>query len=191
MTSRATTPMGRSLLMATSSTPAPSATAIDAAASRLSSGRPLVISPPSRRSMSGSSTVRRTICSGNRGAPPHGAHLAGAANEVGQYKQPNPGPLVVRRHCAQILQHQPEFGCAVIGAGARPAQVVQVEQRIRLGSLLEQVGDLLGDRALARPVNPGEQDALSPACVHQPRLGWRGWILIVPTAADLDVRLSG
>jgi L-lactate dehydrogenase len=68
ITSRATTPMGRSFLIVASSTPAPSAAAIDAAASRRSSRRPLVTSPASRRSMSGQPTVRRATRSGSPSA---------------------------------------------------------------------------------------------------------------------------
>jgi hypothetical protein len=36
---------------------------------------------------------------------------------------------------------------------------------------IEQVGDFLGDRALARPVDPGEQHTLGPALIHLARLG--------------------
>ena len=88
---------------------------------------------------------------------------------------------------------QPELGRAIIGAGTRPAQVVQVEQRISFAPLLEQVGDLLGHRALARPVDPGEQDALSSARIHQPTVGRRRGILLRPAglmAAAADVGWS-
>ena len=183
--------------MATSSTPVPSAAAIDDAASRRSSRRPLVTSLASRRSMSGSGTVRRTTRSGSPQRLPHALHFAGAADKVGQHEQPDPGPPVVRRHRGQVLQHQPEFGRPVISARTGPAQVIQVEQRVRFASLLEQVGDLLGDRALARPVDPGEQDALRLARIHQPTLdrhppnpqlarrgkivrGWRGRVTASP-----------
>jgi hypothetical protein len=125
--------MGRSFLIVTSSTPAPSPVAIDDAASCRSSRRPLVTSLASRCSMT---------------------------------------------------THQPEFVRALAGGGARPAQIVQVKQGIRLAPLLEQVGDLRGDRALARPVDPGEQDAFSVALVHQPRLGpRRGISALVRTIA--------
>src|SRR5580658_1244929 len=80
---------------------------------------------------------------------PHPGHLAEAADKVGEHEQPDPGPAVVRRHGGQVLQQQPEFLGATAGAGARPAQVIQVEQRVRLATLFEQVGDLRSDRALA------------------------------------------
>lgn len=101
---------------------------------------------------------------------PHGLQLAVIADEVGQHEEPDPGPPVIRHHRSQVLQHQPEFCRAILAAGACPAQVVQVQQRIRCAMLLQHVGELLGDRALTRPIDPGEQDALGPACVHQPRL---------------------
>ena len=85
----------------------------------------------------------------------------------------------------QVLQHQPEFGHAFIGACACPAQIVQVEQRVPFASLLEQVGDLLGDRTLARPVDHGDQDALGPVRVHSPRLGRHRTMLTLPTTADV------
>jgi hypothetical protein len=49
--------------------------------------------------------------------------------------------------------------------------VSDLDRLLRLARLLKQVGDLLGDRALVLPVNPGEQDTLSPALVHLARLG--------------------
>jgi Family of unknown function (DUF6578) len=70
-----------------------------------------------------------------------------------------------------------ELGGAVAGVGAGPAQVVQVQQRVRLAQLLEQVGDLGGNRALTGSVDPGDQDGLGAALVHQPRLGLGGmWL---------------
>jgi hypothetical protein len=43
-----------------------------------------------------------------------------------------------------------------------PNPIVQVEESVRLARQLKQVGDLLSDRTLARPVDPGEQDAPAP-----------------------------
>ena len=82
---------------------------------------------------------------------PNAAHLAEAADKVGEHEQPDPCPAVVRRHRGHILQHQPKFAGAVAGSGARPAEVVQVEQREWLAPLLKQVGDLLGYRTLTDP----------------------------------------
>src|SRR5215472_10139887 len=151
--------------MTTSSTPAPSAAAIDAAAARTSSrraagditGQPLLDVRQPNRQVGGPQRQPESL--------PHLPHLAGAADEVGEHEQPDTGLAVVRRHGGQILHHRAEFARAVTGARARPAQVVQVEQRVWLAALLEQVGDLLSDRALARSVNPGEQDTLGPALV--------------------------
>ncbi len=156
--------------MTTSSTPVPSAAAIDSAAARTSSRRPLVTSLPSRWWISRNPSVSRATRSGSPESLPHLSYLAGAAHEVREHEQPDTGPPVVRRHVRQILHHQAEFARAVTGARAPPAQVVQVEQRVRLAPLLEQVGDLLGDRTLARPVYPCEEDTLGPALIHLARL---------------------
>jgi len=89
MTCRATTAMGASLLMVTSSTPVPSATAIDAAASRKSSRRPLVTSLASRCSMSDNRTVRRTTRSGNprasRTRQPNNVTIGSGNRRLGQH----------------------------------------------------------------------------------------------------------
>jgi len=177
--------MGRSLPMAASSTPAPSAAAIDDAASRRSSRRPLVTSLASRRS---AAELQAHDPQRHPQRPAHALHLAGAADKVGKHEQPDPGPPVIGRYRGEVLQHQPEFGRAISGASTCPAQVVQVEQRVRFAPLLQQVGDLPGDRALARPVDPGEQDALHLAHIHQPTVGRHRRILSLPTAAEAGIR---
>lgn len=103
------------------------AAAIDAAAARKSSRRPLVTSPASRCSISGRRTVRRATRSDSPESFPHFLRLGGAADEVGEHEQPDTGAPVVRRHRRQVLQHQSELARAITGPGARPAQVVQVE----------------------------------------------------------------
>ena len=62
---------------------------IAAAASRRSSRRPLLTSPDSRRSITGSGTVRRTT-RGQRQRVRHGLYLAGAAGKVGEDEEPDP-----------------------------------------------------------------------------------------------------
>ena len=70
--------------------------------------------------------------------------------------------------CSRPTTSAVDLAGAIAGDGADPAQVVQVEQGERPFLLLEEVGDLRGDRALARPVHAGDQDAFGVA--HQPRL---------------------
>jgi hypothetical protein len=41
-----------------------------------------------------------------------------------------------------------------------PAQEVKIQQSVRLTALLQKVGDLRGNRALPRAIDPGDQDAL-------------------------------
>ncbi len=48
-----------------------------------------------------------------------------------------------------------------------PAQVVKIQQRVRLTAPLEQVGDLCGNRALTRAIHPCDQDPASAAQPHQ------------------------
>jgi hypothetical protein len=58
---------------------------------------------------------------------------------------------------------------AVAAGVARPAQVVQVEQRVGLMQLLEQVGELRRDRTLARPVHPGNHNDSNLTRAHRTR----------------------
>jgi hypothetical protein len=70
--------------------------------------------------------------------------------------------------CSRPTTSAVDLAGAIAGVGADPAQVVQVEQDESLAGRLEEVGDLRGDRTLARPVHAGDQDAFGLA--HQPGL---------------------
>lgn len=63
-----------------------------------------------------------------------------------------------------------ELPGTVVAASARPAQVVQVEQRVGLAALLEQVGDFRSGRTLARSIYPGDQDTIGITPAHRPSL---------------------
>ena len=168
--SRAASPTERSLPMITSSTPLPAETAsadalsqlIEATAGEVGRQAPLDVSEwhgeahdPQRHPDS----------------VPHALHLYAVTDQVRQHEELDAGLTVAGRHRRQVRQHHPHFAGTIDGAGRRPPQVVQVEQRVAIASRLKQVGNLRGDRALARPVDPCDQHAFRTARLHQESLG--------------------
>jgi hypothetical protein len=87
-----------------------------------------------------------------------GLDLGGVTDVVGEDEEADAGAPVVRGDGGEVLGQEGDLGGAVAGVGTGPAQVVQVEERVGGAMLLEQVGDLRGDRAFTRPECPGEQD---------------------------------
>ena len=77
-----------------------------------------------------------------------------AGDEVGQDEYADPRLAVVRYHRGQVAQHQPEPGRVVVGVVHAPAQEIKIQQSVRLTALLQKVGDLRGNRALPRAIDP-------------------------------------
>ncbi len=91
---------------------------------------------------------------------PDTAQLVVAGDEVGQDKYADPPLAVIRYHCRQVPQHERVPGRVAVEAVHAPAQEVKIQQSVRLTALLQKVGDLRGNRALPRAIDPGDQDAL-------------------------------
>jgi hypothetical protein len=57
-------------------------------------------------------------------------------------------------------------GPGTVEAVHAPAQEIKIQQSIRLAAPLQKVGDLRGNRALPRAIDPGDQDPLVDAYPH-------------------------
>lgn len=75
--------------------------------------------------------------------------LAAVAKEVGKHEPPDFGLPVVRGHRSQVRRHEGDLAGPAATGHAAPAQVVQIEQRVRFASPLQHERDFRTDRTLA------------------------------------------
>jgi hypothetical protein len=108
-----------------------------------------------RRSISVRGTTRRTTRNGTPSDALRASTSARSREARASTNSRTPaGPEVGGQRLNVLLQHQ---RLGVTASGVEPHQVVQVHQREGRAALLQQVGDLLGHRALARPEHARDQ----------------------------------
>ena len=105
--SAATSPIGRSLATAMSSSPAPTSSATCCRARSRSSRRPLVGSGASRRSISSIGTRQAHDAQRHAERLAQAVALVGAAQQAGEDEARQPGGAVVADHRRQVREHEP------------------------------------------------------------------------------------